>query len=76
MRIAETMMVLAFSSFEVSFPWYLWVIALCDIFIRISDDHKDWLRNKLVILMHDINLLEEKRSKLEAEVRKLQNPHD
>jgi len=73
MRIAEIMIVFAFSSLGtdlgVVFPWWMWIIAVFDIFVRIADDHKEWLREKQVTLIRDIKQLEDIRIRLYNDIR-------
>lgn len=44
MRIAELMLVGAGSSLGISFPWWMWGLAVFDILLRIADDHREWQR--------------------------------
>jgi len=73
MKLAEIMVVFSFSSLAttvgVSFPWWMWILAAFDILVRISDDHKEWLREKQISLIKDIKALEEIRTKLFTEIR-------
>jgi hypothetical protein len=67
MRIAELMIILSFSTLQVVFPWWVWLLAVLDILIRVVDDHKEWLKEKQADILNDIKILEEHRGKLIAE---------
>jgi len=76
MKLAEIMVVFSFSSLAdtvgVSFPWWMWILAAFDILVRISDDHKEWLREKQVNLIKDIKALEEIRMRLYEDIRRIE----
>jgi len=73
MRIAEIMIVFTFSTLGstlgVAFPWWMWLLAVFDIFVRIADDHKEWLLSKQTNLLKDIKELEEIRLRLYQDIR-------
>jgi hypothetical protein len=60
MRLAEMMIVMAWSSLDIHFPWYMWLLAVLDVFFRIADDHKEWLKEKRMALILETSELEEK----------------
>jgi len=80
MKLAEIMVVFSFSSLAdtvgVSFPWWMWILAAFDILVRISDDHKEWLREKQVNLIKDIKALEEIRMRLYEDIRRIEKESD
>ena len=73
MRIAEIMIVFSFSSLGATvgivFPWWMWIVAVFDILVRIADDHKDWLKEKQVTLLKDIKDLEKIRMNIYDDIR-------
>lgn len=76
MRIAEILIVFSCSPlgtvYGVSFPWWMWLLAGFDIFVRIADDHKEWLREKQFNLIRDIKQLEEIRLRLYQDIREIE----
>lgn len=68
--------VLAFSSLNVSFPWYVWLIGLMDILVMISNDHKLFLREQQLTIISDIKFLEEHRGKLINECLNLEKSRE
>lgn len=73
MRIAELMLIGAWSSMGLSFPWWMWVLAIFDICVRIADDHKEWLKEKQMGLIKENKALEEKKQALLDEIQKIQD---
>ncbi|MBF0548081.1 MAG: hypothetical protein HQM08_26825 [Candidatus Riflebacteria bacterium] len=71
MRIAEIMIVFAWSSMSITFPWYLWLLALWDVFVRISDDYQGFLKAKQSVLKKEIQALEEQKQNLTKEIRRI-----
>lgn len=73
MRLTELVLVCAWSSLGVSFPWYVWVLCGLDILVRIADDHKEYLRNRQIDIVREIATLEEKMNGLNREVAEKEN---
>ena len=71
MRIAEMVIVCSWSSLGIVFPWYVWVVALFDICVRIADDHKIWLKEKHQTLVMENRALEEKKAALLEEIKRM-----
>lgn len=76
MKFAEIMIIFSFSSLAttvgVSFPWWMWILAAFDVMVRISDDHKEWLKERQANLKQDIKQLEEIRLRLYEDIRKIE----
>lgn len=75
MRITELMLVGAMSSLNITFPWWMWILAILDICVRIADDHKEWLKEKQSALILENKELEAKKAKLEEENKVLETKY-
>ena len=76
MVITGIMIVFSLSSMEITFPWYLWIIALLEVLVMVAIDHKDWLKEKQADILNDIKLLEEHRGKLINECLNLEKSRE
>ncbi len=74
--ISEVMIILAWSSLGVSFPWWMWLVPIWDLLLRIDHDHKEWLREKQERLKLNVAELEGKRNALYDEIDRLKKPNN